>query len=144
MFVQCVVASEVIRISGGAPCGGATLRDVGIYAASITGVMLCFWSGEVRASPPTLSANAAVITGSWRMSQRCGTDRTRAHPAHAPTTVHPPAPPQPTTTPPRQRHQHSVMVNSLDSDNDLAARSSMGKIVAAEVAQRPPSAWSPR
>eukprot|EP00798_Chlamydomonas_sp_ICE-L_P016198 gene16197-22361_t len=47
MFVQCVVASEVIRISGGVNCRGATLRDVGIYGVSILGVMLTFWSGKV-------------------------------------------------------------------------------------------------
>ena len=48
MFVQCVVASEVIRISQGAPCRGATLRDVLTYTLSLLGVALSFWSGTVR------------------------------------------------------------------------------------------------
>jgi hypothetical protein len=50
MFVQCVVASEVIRISQGAPCRGATLRDVLTYTLSLLGVALSFWSGTVRLS----------------------------------------------------------------------------------------------
>ena len=49
MFVQCVVASEVMRISHGAPCRGATLRDVATYAISIIGVALSFSSGTVSA-----------------------------------------------------------------------------------------------
>ena len=47
MFVQCVVASEVIRISEGVSCRGATMRDVGIYVVSIVGVIATLWSGTV-------------------------------------------------------------------------------------------------
>lgn len=47
MFVQCVVASEVIRISNGAPCRGATLRDVATFSVSVIGVALAFSSGTI-------------------------------------------------------------------------------------------------
>ena len=49
MFVQCVVASEVIRIAQGAPCRGATLRDVATFTLSLLGVALSFSSGTVSA-----------------------------------------------------------------------------------------------
>ena len=48
MFVQCIVASEVIRISQGAPCRGATMRDVATYTISLIGVALSFAYGTVR------------------------------------------------------------------------------------------------
>jgi hypothetical protein len=51
MFVQCVVASEVIRISQGAPCRGATLRDVATYTVSLIGVAVSFAHGTVRRGP---------------------------------------------------------------------------------------------
>jgi len=47
MFVQCVVASEVIRISQGVKCRGATFRDVGTYTVSLLGVMAAFASGTI-------------------------------------------------------------------------------------------------
>ncbi|KAJ9513893.1 hypothetical protein QJQ45_020970, partial [Haematococcus lacustris] len=59
MFVQCIVASErhapavlalapqVIRISGGVRCQGATLRDLVSYTACISAVALAFHSGHV-------------------------------------------------------------------------------------------------
>ncbi|EFJ46155.1 hypothetical protein VOLCADRAFT_93618 [Volvox carteri f. nagariensis] len=49
MFVQCVVASEVMRASRGpVKCGGATLRDLGIYIASVVLVLTSFAYGKVR------------------------------------------------------------------------------------------------
>ena len=60
MFVQCVVASEVIRISKGAPCRGATLRDVATYTLSLLGVALSFASGTVSPLLPfDFNANPA-------------------------------------------------------------------------------------
>ncbi|MEW5313216.1 MAG: hypothetical protein WDW38_004802 [Sanguina aurantia] len=48
MFVQCVVGSEVLRISeGGVKCRGATLRDVAIYIASVIMVLSAFAHGTI-------------------------------------------------------------------------------------------------
>ncbi|KXZ55820.1 hypothetical protein GPECTOR_2g1371 [Gonium pectorale] len=48
MFVQCVVASEVMRASRGpVKCRGATLRDVAIYSASVLLVLAAFWHGRI-------------------------------------------------------------------------------------------------
>ncbi|KAG2434264.1 hypothetical protein HXX76_007989 [Chlamydomonas incerta] len=48
MFVQCVVAGEVMRASGGpVKCRGATLRDVAIYSASVALVLASFAAGRI-------------------------------------------------------------------------------------------------
>ncbi|PNW72472.1 hypothetical protein CHLRE_16g683595v5 [Chlamydomonas reinhardtii] len=48
MFVQCVVAGEVMRVSGGpVKCRGATLRDVAIYSASVLLVLASFAAGRI-------------------------------------------------------------------------------------------------
>ncbi|KAG2447386.1 hypothetical protein HYH02_007714 [Chlamydomonas schloesseri] len=48
MFVQCVVASEVMRASRGpVKCRGATLRDVAIYSASVLLVLASFAAGRI-------------------------------------------------------------------------------------------------
>ncbi|KAF8061302.1 BUB3.2 [Scenedesmus sp. PABB004] len=48
MFVQCIVAAELIALAGpdGIKCGGAMLRDVGVYCLAITSVLLAFALGQ--------------------------------------------------------------------------------------------------
>jgi hypothetical protein len=47
--VQCVVAAELIALAGdsGIKCGGAMLRDVGVYCLAILSVLLAFSLGTV-------------------------------------------------------------------------------------------------
>lgn len=47
MFVQCIVAAELISMGNGVKCAGATLRDVGVYCISIFSVLLAFAVGHV-------------------------------------------------------------------------------------------------
>ena len=47
MFVQCIVAAELIAMSNGAKCAGAMMRDVGVYCVSIMSVLIAFWIGKV-------------------------------------------------------------------------------------------------
>ncbi|GLI68437.1 hypothetical protein VaNZ11_012853 [Volvox africanus] len=48
MFVQCIVASEVMRASRGpVKCRGATLRDLGIFIASVVLVLTSFAYGRI-------------------------------------------------------------------------------------------------
>ncbi|KAF5827358.1 hypothetical protein DUNSADRAFT_790 [Dunaliella salina] len=65
MFVQCVVASEVIRISKGVTCKGAVLRDVGTYAVSIMGVGLCLYSGVITHWFVVCAVLVYVAYASW-------------------------------------------------------------------------------
>lgn len=69
---------QVIRISGGAQCRGATLRDVASYALCVTVVALALHSGSVSAcclsllwlaSGFTLSALSQGPSRSTRLSQ---------------------------------------------------------------------------
>ena len=60
MFVQCIVASEVIRIAGGVECSFAAIRDVLVYTVSIIGVALFFWHGQVS-SRGTETRAAAML-----------------------------------------------------------------------------------
>ncbi|GAX77541.1 hypothetical protein CEUSTIGMA_g4985.t1 [Chlamydomonas eustigma] len=69
MFVQCVVASEVIRISEGAPCRGATLRDVATYSLSLVGVALSFWSGNITR---WFVAGAIIVYAMYAIWVFCG------------------------------------------------------------------------
>lgn len=48
--MQCVVAAELIGLAGeqGIKCGGAMLRDVGVYCLAIFSVLLAFTLGKVR------------------------------------------------------------------------------------------------
>lgn len=50
LFLQCVVAAELIALAGdsGIKCGGAMLRDVGVYCLAIFSVLLAFVLGQVR------------------------------------------------------------------------------------------------
>lgn len=50
MFVQCIVASELLALAGpsGIKCGGAMLRDVGVYTMAISSVLITFSLGYVR------------------------------------------------------------------------------------------------
>lgn len=50
VLVQCVVAAELIALAGdhGIKCGGAMLRDVGVYCLAIFSVLLAFALGKVR------------------------------------------------------------------------------------------------
>ena len=47
MFVQCIVGSEVVRLSEGMPVKGAMLRDLVIYIVSVTGVLVFLAYGQV-------------------------------------------------------------------------------------------------
>ncbi len=47
MFVQCIVAAELVAMGGGAKCGGAMMRDVGVYSISIFSVLIAFTIGRV-------------------------------------------------------------------------------------------------
>ena len=47
MFVQCVVASELIRVCNGVKCGGAMFRDASVYMLGITCVLIAFALGQV-------------------------------------------------------------------------------------------------
>eukprot|EP00878_Enallax_costatus_P021309 GHUV01022555.1.p1 GENE.GHUV01022555.1~~GHUV01022555.1.p1 ORF type:complete len:512 (+),score=108.21 GHUV01022555.1:224-1759(+) len=49
MFVQCIVAAELVALAGhnGIKCGGAMLRDVGVYCLAIFSVLLAFALGQV-------------------------------------------------------------------------------------------------
>ena len=50
LVLQCVVAAELISLAGdgGIKCGGAMLRDVGVYCLAIMSVLLAFSLGQVR------------------------------------------------------------------------------------------------
>ena len=48
MFVQCIVASEVIRVAEGVETREAMLRDMFLYGLSIVGVLVFFALGQVR------------------------------------------------------------------------------------------------
>lgn len=49
-MLQCVVAAELVGLAGdnGIKCGGAMLRDVGVYCLAIMSVLLAFSLGQVR------------------------------------------------------------------------------------------------
>ena len=49
MFVQCIVASEVIRVAEGVETREAMLRDMALYGLSIVGVLVFFSLGQVGA-----------------------------------------------------------------------------------------------
>ncbi|KAF6254059.1 hypothetical protein COO60DRAFT_358074 [Scenedesmus sp. NREL 46B-D3] len=51
MFVQCIVAAELVALAGprGIKCGGAMLRDVGVYCLAISSVLLAFSLARCRA-----------------------------------------------------------------------------------------------
>ena len=65
MFVQCIVASEVIRISQGTHCRGATMRDVGFYAVSLAGVAASFSSGKVTRWFVALALTLYCVYALW-------------------------------------------------------------------------------
>jgi len=50
LLLQCVVAAELVSLAGdsGIKCGGAMLRDVGVYCIAVTSVLLAFSLGQVR------------------------------------------------------------------------------------------------
>lgn len=50
MFVQCIVASEVIRVAEGVETREAMLRDMALYGLSIVGVLVFFSLGQVGAA----------------------------------------------------------------------------------------------
>lgn len=47
--LQCIVAAELVALAGpsGIKCGGAMLRDVGVYCLAIFSVLLAFALGQV-------------------------------------------------------------------------------------------------
>lgn len=47
--MQCIVAAELVALAGpsGIKCGGAMLRDVGVYCLAIFSVLLAFALGQV-------------------------------------------------------------------------------------------------
>ncbi len=47
MFVQCIVASEVIRVAEGVETKAAMLRDMALYGFSVSGVLVFFAMGKV-------------------------------------------------------------------------------------------------
>jgi tetrahydromethanopterin S-methyltransferase subunit D len=48
MFVQCIVGSEVVRLAEGMGMKGAMLRDMMLYMACTSGVLLFMALGQVR------------------------------------------------------------------------------------------------
>lgn len=50
-YLARALPPQVIRISQGVHCRGATLRDVGTFTVAVAGVGLAFASGHVRAVP---------------------------------------------------------------------------------------------
>lgn len=47
LFVQCIVAGELVAMGRGVKCRGAMMRDVGVYCVSITSVLVVFMLGRV-------------------------------------------------------------------------------------------------
>lgn len=49
LWLQCIVAAELVALAGhnGIKCGGAMLRDVGVYCLAIISVFLAFALGQV-------------------------------------------------------------------------------------------------
>jgi hypothetical protein len=48
LLLQCIVAAELVALAGprGIKCGGAMLRDVGVYCLAIFSVLLAFFLGQ--------------------------------------------------------------------------------------------------
>lgn len=74
MFVQCVVAAELVALAGdaGIKCGGAMLRDVGVYALAISSVLLAFALGQVCCA--ALCCGVCCAHGWWQdpCTHACG------------------------------------------------------------------------
>jgi hypothetical protein len=51
LLLQCIVAAELVALAGprGIKCGGAMLRDVGVYCLAIFSVLLAFFLGQASA-----------------------------------------------------------------------------------------------
>eukprot|EP00798_Chlamydomonas_sp_ICE-L_P028391 gene28391-31527_t len=65
MFVQCIVASEVIRIAGGVECNMAMMRDVLVYAISISGIAAFFAYGTITMYFVYFSLGVYLIYAVW-------------------------------------------------------------------------------
>jgi sodium/potassium/calcium exchanger 6 len=50
LFVQCIVAAELVQMGGGVKCAGAMYRDVSVYCLSIVSVLIAFMTGHVSAA----------------------------------------------------------------------------------------------
>jgi hypothetical protein len=52
LLLQCIVAAELVALAGprGIKCGGAMLRDVGVYCLAIFSVLLAFLMGQASAT----------------------------------------------------------------------------------------------
>jgi hypothetical protein len=63
LVLQCVVAAELVAIAGdtGIKCGGAMLRDVGVYGVAVSSVLLAFALGKVSLGACLWRARAHLL-----------------------------------------------------------------------------------
>lgn len=61
--MQCIVAAELLGLAGdaGIKCGGAMLRDVGVYCLAIFSVLVAFTLGQVRCMKHSMSLPAVFV-----------------------------------------------------------------------------------